>query len=253
MKFTVFRNTRYAILAMSVLSIGSIASAARVEYSAGHGDLGLKSENGKVEFEYHFAEGAVLGGVPLLPNVEVEYEPNEVFVRVGDNTLEFAPPGGVGFLGLNQDDPVWILPQGEEVDKPYFGIAADELEPIFDSAKLSLLSVDGPGQFALWQNIGLNSVDVSWASADGFGVNSGDDELDLIIGSHGHYNMGFTAEGVYDIELLATLQQTGGGIVTETASFRFLVGSSTVPEPSSLVSLAIVGTGIAITRRRRKT
>ncbi len=44
--------------------LSTAANADLIEYTAGHGDIGLAVEAGQLHLHYHFAPGAVLDGVP---------------------------------------------------------------------------------------------------------------------------------------------------------------------------------------------
>lgn len=214
-------------------------SAAVVGYNTGHGDLGIAYEGGELELHYHFEDGLNESGP------EVEYAPDEVLVRAPDASM-VTTTEGLPFLGTSSGDMIWVLPEGEEAGVPFFGIGTDELDPLeVSSLELSLTGFSGPGQFALWQD-GFPSPTVFMQTVDGL---SAGDTVDPGVGGHGHYNWGFTAEGVYSLEMTATAQLVGGGTATDTATFSFAVGSSTVPEPS-VALLGAVG-GMFLLRRRR--
>ena len=224
------------------------ASAATVEYSAGHGDIGLAFEAGELELHYHFGNGAILDGVPLVG--EIEYDPDEAHVRLSDDT-RIITTGDVSFLGTTAGDPVWRLPQSNTSGLPFLGIASEELDPmIFSNATIQMSSFSGPGEFALWQVGGLGGTDVIWQSNDGINPS---DVLNLGIGVHDHFNYGFTEEGIYDVGLTAEAQLDAGGSVTDVGVFRFVVGSATaIPEPSSFAALLMSGMALAARSRRRR-
>jgi surface-anchored protein/MYXO-CTERM domain-containing protein len=200
-----------------------------------------------LELHYHFGIGAVLDGVPQV--ADSEFAPQEAYVRVPDAAIQF--PGAVPFLGTGALDPVWVLPQSNTSGLPFLGIAAEELSASdFASATISLTNLNGPGQVALWQSSGFGA-NVIWRSNDGL---TAADLLNLVIEGHDHYNLGFTAEGVYELELTARGDLVGGGFVTDVGVFRFAVGSSTViPEPSGCAALAVAAVGTVAARRRRWT
>ncbi|MGB7327497.1 MAG: choice-of-anchor M domain-containing protein [Rubripirellula sp.] len=223
------------------------ASGAVVEYASGHGDIGLAYEDSELELHYHFGDGAVLDGSPLVG--ELEYGPSEAYVRVGDNA-KVTTTADVSFLGTSMGDSVWLLPQSNTAGLPFLGIAAEELDATFSGAVLSMSSFSGPGEFALWQAGGIGGTNVRWQSSNGI---DNTDMLNLGIGGHDHYNYGFTAEGVYDVGVTAVADFAAGGSVTDFGTFRFVVGSATaVPEPGSLVVLAAAGIAAMVPRRRRR-
>lgn len=243
-------STLSAIL-ITACSFPLSASAAVVEYSEGHGDIGLAFHDGELELHYHFADGAVLDGAPLASGVEVEFEPNEAYVRVGDNTSSTAI-ANIPFLGLTAGDPFWVLPSTNQSGRPFLGIAAEELSASeFSNATISLTDFRGPGEFALYNFDGNGVAQVTWQTNDG--VDSSD-LLNLAIGGHDHFNYAFTAPGVYLLELTATVNQIGVGPISDIETFQFVVGSNTtaVPEPGSLLALGVIAIGGVVVQRRRK-
>ncbi len=241
---------RFFTLWFATLCLAPTASAAITEYSSGHGDIGLAFHDGELELHYHFGDGAILNGSPLAG--EIEFEPGEAYVRVSNDALRSATAPAPQ-LGLATGDPVWLLPQNEVSGLPFLGIASEELAGLgFSSATLSLTSFSGPalGQFALWQPDGFGGTDVLWQTNNGF---DGTDLLNMNIGGHAHFFYGFTQQGVYDLELTAVANLTGGGSLTDVGTFRFVVGSATaVPEPGSMVALGVITVGAVVVRRRRK-
>jgi len=232
----------------------SRSTAAIVEYSAGHADIGLAYENGELELHWHFGANAVLDGA-VIGGTGAEFAPNEAYARVLDSAMSTAPVN-LPFLGIVTGDPVWILPQGEIGGLPFLGIATEELDPeigpsLFSGVTLNMTDFSGPGQFALYQTNQFGVPVVYFDTLNGIGP---EDTLSLGIGTHDHFNWGFTQEGVYDVTLTATANRIGGGFETDTGTFKFVVGTFTaVPEPSSAALLCL---GATVTmcgvRRRRK-
>ncbi|WP_436717242.1 choice-of-anchor M domain-containing protein [Roseiconus lacunae] len=241
-----------ASIASAICVLAGNTSAATVnEYFVDHGDIGIAYEDNELELHYHFEDG--FNGV----GPEVEFEPNEVYIRVSD-AAKLTTTNDLGFLGTTAGDEIWILPQGNtgssgagSLGVPFVGLATEELDSTdFISVDLSMTNFNGPGEFALWQ-FGTFGPNVFFQSVDGI---SSADNLNLGIGIHDHANFGFTEEGIYEIELTATGNLTGGGTVVDVGTFTFAVGNvAAVPEPGSvaaLVSLTLVG---ACVRRRRKS
>ena len=237
----------------------AIASADLVEYSAGHADIGLAYHSGDddhgegLDLHYHFGTGAVLDGVSQ--GSDSEFGPGEAYVRVGD-AVKTQLTSGLDFLEASAGDDVWVLPQSSEPGVPFLGIAAEELSSSdFSSATLSMTGFSGPGQFALWQPDSVGgSPDVFWQTSDGIS----DDELDLVIGGHDHFNWGFTEEGVYEVELTGVANFTGDNVsISDVGTFSFAVGEATaIPEPGAflaLASLGVLGCGVVAIRHRRRS
>jgi surface-anchored protein len=66
-------------------------------------------------------------------------------------------------------------------------------------------------------------------------------------GGHDHFNLGFSEEGIWEVELSVSGLLNGTDLLTDTETFTFQVGS--VPEPSAAL-LGLLGT-LSLLRRRR--
>ena len=236
-------------LAAAAVLAPAIASADMIEYSGGHGDVGLAVEDdGSLFLHYHFGSGSVLDRQTLAD--EAEYDPSEVYVRVGDAAM-LTPTSGVSYLGTGPGEPIWELPQSSTAGLPFLGIAAEELSPAnFSSATLQLIGFSGPdgGEFALGQGGGSSGTQIFFQTNDGITTA---DMLSLTIGEHDHYFWAFSEMGVYDLNILAQATTQAGVTLSDTGTLRFAVGSATaVPEPASLACLAAAATGFWVRRRR---
>jgi surface-anchored protein len=239
------------LLGISTLSFSPIR-AEIVEYTSGHGDIGLALEApGQLFLHYHFGVGsAILDGIPATAANE-ELEPAEAYVRVSDANI-ITLPDPVDFLGTAAGAQVWVLPPVNTAGVPFLGIATEELDPMqFTSAGLRLTGMTGPvgGEIAFFQT-SLSGASVFMRSNDG--INPAIDVIPSLVGGHDHYNFAFTKAGVYhlDIEGFAI----GPGIsLTDSGTFRFAVGTATaVPEPNSLLLLAACGFLVAPRRRTHR-
>jgi hypothetical protein len=133
-----------SLMAIAWTSISPV-SAEMVEYSAGHGDIGLALEGpGQLFLHYHFGVGsAILDGVPATMANE-ELAPAEAYVRVSDANI-ITLPGPVDFLGTAAGAQVWALPPVNTAGVPFLGIATEELDPMqFASAGFRLTGMTGP-------------------------------------------------------------------------------------------------------------
>lgn len=189
----------------------------------------------------------------------VEYLPASVLFFVKPQALVGRPAGSQwNFIGTGAGQNVWVLPQTQNVNLIYGGVAAEEIEPgtfltysITDprinngnpaSAEwvhYRLRGVNGPGQFSMWQTDTFGQPVVWMASADGIQPS---DFVVLPAGSHVHYNWGFTEPGFYEVIVEATaFLPNGDPTISGEVSYFFAVNA--VPEPGSLALMGLVCTG----------
>ena len=229
------------------------SSIPTIEYSAGHADIGVEYDTGKLELHYGVAPGATLDPPQTLTAPETEFDPDELFTRAPDSTVLGRPAGSSwDFVGNVAGEDVWILPASEQSGVPFLGFAAEEVGLASEWNGPITFTVDSMvapagGEFSIWQIDTFGSVVPLAASFDGF---DSSDAVIAPIGSHAHFNLGFTAEGVYEIDITASGERVGTGVVADTATFFFAVGDSTViPEPASLALLGLAG-GLMLIRLR---
>ncbi len=249
--------------------LSTTASADALEYTSGHGDIGLafhdEGDGPELELHWHFDGSGVLGGMTAdsLPGFDseegIEFEPNEVNVRVADvpGTTLFTPTNTLGYLGNAPNASVWVLPQDNETGVPFLSLAGEELSnALFSDARLFLTGLSGPvgGEVAVGQAAALSQPEtIFWQSNNGL---SADDVIDIGAGpgAHDHFFYAFSQPGIYDLEITAEADRIGATTLTDTASFRFLVGSATaIPEPASFAILGLASGCLAFGRRRKVT
>ncbi|MCI0539071.1 MAG: choice-of-anchor M domain-containing protein [Verrucomicrobiales bacterium] len=186
--------------------------------SLGDTDVGVAFEDG--EFNLHVHHEAT----------DTEYAPDEALLHVAALAQTPVPPAAsFRFLG-GAGEPVWILPQAENPKLLFLGLGAEEITNgvfVADQVKLSLKSVDGPGQAALYTIDGFGNPQVRWNSADGL---TDEDHFTLQAGSHEHANWAFTAPGSYRIGLQAsgTLVTGNEAVTSEIAYYHVEVISPAV-------------------------
>ena len=252
--------------------VGSAAYGA--VWTSGHGDIGIGFDGKSFEPHFHFheeeehdddhgdddhgdddhgddddhdhdheeGEHAVIDGA----------EPTKEEYGIGELTIRFGGPrqpgAGIADSGAST---VYVLAQDEgladALESPWMGWSIEELDAgVFqnDTVTLSLLGVDGPGVFSLW-NTGPFGGDVTIMSSAVGSDAPGSLAMTLDPG-HFHYNLGFSEKGDYEVTLRAEGTLAG---TDQTLSEDFTVRFQAVPEPSSLF-LVLLG-GLAALRRKR--
>lgn len=194
----------------------NITKASRLDFkhtvTSGHADVGIAFEDGKLELHVHDEEAGV------------EFAPSEALIFVGPQA-EIGRASGTAFdfLGVPAGAPVWVLPAVENPEIPFLGIGAEEIAAnTFSkgSFKLSLASVSGPGEFAVYSIGGTGIVTIGMATSDGIGP---EDTIALVEGSHAHQNWAFSAKGRYEVALRVSATLDDGTPLSDTAKFIFSV------------------------------
>ena len=177
----------------------------------GHADIGIGFEDGNFDLHVHDEES------------DVEYAAADAMIFVGARSKVQAP-AGLGFTGANAGEPLWVLSGSSELPGQVFlGLATDELgEGVFagDSIAITVDSFSGPGHFSVWNN-SLGGPSEIIATSNGFAH----DTLILPVGSHAHFNYGFTNPGEYQVTLRATGTLLAGGTTSAASTFKFVVSN----------------------------
>lgn len=230
----------YVITMIGALALHP-ASAALEVLSSDHADLGVGFDGGDWELFVGLDD-------ENDPNAHIEREPDEVIIFGDDSIQEISGQGSFTFLG-NAGQPVWIFPQTENPSAVFLGIDTDEVAAadFTGPIDLTLTGITGPGDFVLFQFDQFLNPTVLLDSANG--INS----LSVPLESHGHYNWAFTAEGLYQLEFMASgILNDGFDTASMSDATAFNFGINQVPEPSTyalLFGAAVLGFVIA---RRRK-
>ncbi|HMQ16101.1 MAG TPA: choice-of-anchor M domain-containing protein, partial [Phycisphaerae bacterium] len=160
--------------------------------------------------------------------------------------------------GVPAGQDIWVLPFAPAPDTLHLGVAAEEVKPgtllsyieadprvAQEGAwiRLSLVDMRGPGEFSIWTTDAFGQPIVWMSTFD----NPLDNALFVLESQHAHFNYGFTAEGIYEIDVVASALLPDGTLVTsDVATYTF--GVKEVPEPASLLALCCM---LPVLGRRR--
>lgn len=201
-----------AATGLSGLVAAPATAAPLVTIDTGHVDVfGVAFEDGA--FDLHVHDEAA----------EAEYAPSEVLLVARSEAKTTVPADpAYTFLGA-PGKPVWVLPEIEDPNLLWPGIAAEEVEPgVFTdgSLRLKVTRVHGPGDFSIFTTDAVGAPTVLVDSGNGL-----PDRIDLTPGGHQHANWAFEAPGYYSITVRAvgTLAATGERVVSDPATYRFKV------------------------------
>jgi surface-anchored protein len=153
--------------------------------------------------------------------VDLAYEDGVLEVKNAAKTTVPDNPA-FGFLGA-PGKPVWILPEIQNEELIWPGIATEEIESgVFaaDTVTLQVEKVTGSGRVAIFTENAVGAPNVLVNSGDGL-----PDALPLATAAHQHASWAFQKAGVYLIKVRATaeLAATGQSVTSEPAVYKFVV------------------------------
>lgn len=182
-----------------------------VVLNAGHVDaIGVAFEDGVLDLHIHDEEN------------DIEYAPEEATIQglpAAETTIPADP--AFAFLGT-AGDPVWILPQVENPELIFLGLATEEIEPgalVNDQVRVSV-AVFGPGEVALYIEdfLGLPS-DILFDTDDGAA-----NTFTLSAGQHVHANWAFSEPGNYYWAVATTAREAGTNrLVVDAGLYHFQI------------------------------
>lgn len=142
------------------------------------------------------------------------------------------------FTGTTSGASLWVLPKTQDVNLIFLGIGAEEVAPADLAGNITLAfdSLVGPAgaAFSMWDVDAFATPVPLVTSVSGFGAVP--NQITVIPGSHAHYNVGFTAPGLYDVTFTASATLAaalGGGSVSGTATYSFGVFDTGESYPST--------------------
>lgn len=208
------RMTRRLLAAVGIATaivIGAAGTASAEPISTGHVDV----------VDVDFASGALT--VQALVN-GVERDPATVELVVLRGARTTVPNNAAySFLGA-PGDPVWILPQTQNVNLLWPGWNATDVPGgVFQSntLQMSLTGVTG-GELAIYST-GLGGPTVLLDSDDGAAGNGLPDTRPLATGAHTHANWAFSSAGTYTVTFQVSGTLTNGTTISDNATYAFTV------------------------------
>jgi surface-anchored protein len=231
------------LLAAGLLAASAALAMAQTRLTTEHVDIGIAFEMGAWDLHIHDETHDVEYSPPSGPDGAI------LEVGAAAQTLVSADPL-FSFLGT-PGSPVWILPAVQEPSLLFLGIGAEELEAgtfLNDRVNLSLHSLSGPGEFALFSFDSFGNPQVLMNSRDG--ISSGDTVI-VPAGGHSDYNWAFSEPGAYTLNFEASGTLAEGSLFTASGPVAY--SFEVVPEPGTLGLLGLGGLALLTLARRRLT
>ena len=194
-----------------------------------HLDFEVELEDGELELKIHDDTN------------DVVFKPDAALIFVGPMALTTRPADAAfDFIGVQPGATYWRLPQNANPNLVFPGFSTEDLPTgavgsyvetdsrVISTAQpwvtFQVVGVDGPGQFSIWAS--GDEGPLVWVSTAN-GLNE-DDKVIVPSGTHVHYNLGFTAPGVYRVIFQASfLDAEGRRVVSEPTAFVFGVETTT--------------------------
>ncbi|RDI35294.1 choice-of-anchor M domain-containing protein [Lentzea flaviverrucosa] len=165
----------------------------------------------------HVKDGSNVGTVTWREPADVEF-------KITDAARVALPDASaLSFLGA-AGGQIHLLPQQEQPGILWIGWSTEELKPadITGPVTWTLTSVTGPGPFGLFTTGSFGAHSVIFNSTDGV-----PDTHSVALGTHAHANWAFGKPGRYQLKFTVSATKAGGGTISDTESYTFLVGNAT--------------------------
>ncbi len=206
-----------ATIASTVAVAGALpanaSTASTTVLSQGHVDvLDIAYEDGELAVHVH-------------DEVTGELDPCSVVLKVKPEARTTVPADpAYAFLGA-AGDPVWVLPQVEDPNLLFAGLATEEIaagQLAGDSVTIKLTSVYGPGDVSVFTTDEFGAPSIIFDEGDGL-----PDTHNLAAGVHQHANWAFEAAGWYWLTFKVTAKDafTGAHLSSGPVTIRFQVVS----------------------------
>lgn len=150
------------------------------------------------------------------------YASTNVVLVVREAARTEIPPGFEQFG--EPGSPIWILPSSQDPQLLFVGLSGEGLPSgVFaEPPVIHLRSVQASNAFFLWQFGPGGELNLRMDSRNGIGP---DDAVPVLVGSHSHFNWGFTSNGVYEVTFQVEGRLIGAStnLVAQPTTFRFEV------------------------------
>jgi surface-anchored protein len=219
-----------AVVIVAAVAFVVTQAVLAVSLDEGEVDIGIAYEAGDWDLHAH-DEGT-----------DIEYKPDEVTLVAKSGAKSVIPNDpAFAFLGT-PGDPIWVLPQVEDPNLLFLGLATEEIEDgvfVGDEIDLALVSVSGPGDLFVYTTDTFGDPqDIYFNSADGI---DGSDSVTIPAGNHQHVNWAFSAAGNYDIGFEASGTLVAGNVFTSSGEvvYDFQVVPNPDPTPPSVGGIGL--------------
>lgn len=190
-------------------------------------------EREHTDFRILYSPGAMLPLALVARDADrgVNLASNEVILVAKDAARLTLPPGTP--FG-NGGAPLWILPQSQNVNLLYLGVSAEGVPAGVFNGPLSVMlrRFDGPGYLMAWQATGPGQFNIRLNTRDGLGAN---DAFTPLIGSHEHFNWGFSTTGVYSVTFEVVGRRLGESTNLSSLETTFVFHVQPLPPPTNFV------------------
>ncbi len=221
--------------------------SAQALWTGGHGDIGVGYENEGSGFELHphwHIEGGTVDGIPRVDEEFDAADLNLVVPNIANTLVTRNADPSWNPIGVGAGETFWRLSTVSQAGVPYLGWATEELVVTDWDGEITfaLAGLTGPGDISVYY-FPDGDLTFLWAS---FGGITGADAFSLAPGVHAHFNVAFSTPGLYEVGITVSGTHITDGFQTATQTFGFNV----IPEPSSMLLLALLGGGFLLLVRR---